>query len=188
MMYFVSKIEDLEKKYGNDENLSKKANVSIFAQKYLIDNLKKQEINADFTIARTDKGKPYFVNQNGLLFSISHTTEYVAVGFDNTDIGIDIESLRIEKSTVAKRFFHKQENIYLDSLPEQERDAAFTQLWTIKEAFVKMTGTGIADNFNNIDLSPKEFTLNQSYTKHNAKIVSKYLEKEALFLSIVARI
>ena len=187
-MYFVSKIEDLEKKYGKDESLSKKANVSILAQKYLIENLRKQDIIVDYTIARTNKGKPYFVNQNGLLFSISHTTEYIAVCFDKTDIGIDIECLRIGKREISKRFFHERENKYLNSLPEQERDAAFTQLWTIKEAFVKMTGTGIADNFNNIDLSPKEFVLNQNYSKHNTQIISQYLEKEALLLSIVTKI
>lgn len=188
MLYFISKIEELAKKFGNDENLSKKANVSIFAQKYLIENIKNQGILADYTIARTDKGKPYFVNQSDLLFSISHTTNYIAVCFDNKDIGIDIESLRLGKRTISKRFFHEQENNYLNSLPEQDKDAAFTQLWTIKEAFVKMTGTGIANNFDNIDLSPKEFILNQSYTKNNAYIISQYLEKEKLFLSIVTRV
>ena len=48
MLYFISKIEELAKKFGNDENLSKKANVSIFAQKYLIENIKNQSLKSNY--------------------------------------------------------------------------------------------------------------------------------------------
>ncbi len=187
MLLFISKIENLFEKFGRDNSLSNRENISVLAQKFLIDNLKKQNIITDYTICRTEKGKPYFANEDGLFFSVSHTNGYIAVCVDKQEIGLDIESLRTDKINIAQRFFHQKEKKYLDSLADEEKDAAFTQLWTIKEAYVKMTGRGIADNFDTVDLSPEEYLCTQNYVKQDAEILSQYSEEYRLFVSIVRR-
>ncbi|MDO5760010.1 MAG: 4'-phosphopantetheinyl transferase superfamily protein [Bacteroidota bacterium] len=184
MRYLVEKIETLFERFGYKETLTKKENISLLSKRFLIAELENLEYKSDFTIVRDQNGKPYFKSNTNCFFNISHTKNHVAVCFDSLPIGIDIEEVREKKMPVAQRFFHPKEVEYLQTISEKDIDFAFTQLWTIKEAYVKMTGKGIANNFRNINLAPKSFTLNQKYSKNEAQIESIFLEKEGVFLSI----
>ncbi|GEM_PF-2327988 len=192
MQFFIHKIKDL---FEYDKNLSQRENISVLSKKILISELKKQGYDFDFEIEKDSKGKPFFVNRKDIFFSISHTREYIAICFDNKPIGIDMETIREKKIPLAERFFNTKEVDYLKSIKNRESnefsftsfedtDLAFTQLWTIKEAYVKMIGQGIANNFKNIDLSPKDFLLNQNYIKNQIKIKSIFFTDKSLFLSI----
>ncbi len=103
--------------------------------------------------AYTTEGKPYLKGCHSFCFNISHTKEWVAVAVGDTALGVDIEMLRTYKPAVAKRFFHHDEYSFLELLPPQLRDVSFTRLWTLKESYVKCTGTGIANNFNKFAIS-----------------------------------
>ncbi len=192
MKFFVSKIEDLTKIFPIDKTLSDKEKVSLLAKKFLIEKLKNHGYDFDFTIVKDDKGKPFFEKNKKCFFNISHTKGYVAICFDNTPIGIDIEQVRKNKMPIAERFFHPKEVEYLKQINDfclkdkrfSNIDLAFTQLWTIKEAYVKMKGKGIANNFKNIDLSPKSFSFNQKFFTKEMEIQTFFLSKESLFLSI----
>lgn len=60
--------------------------------------------------------------------------------------GIDIERVysRARALDIAERFFHPEEAAALKRLDESQRERAFLQLWTGKEAVVKALGRGIA--------------------------------------------
>ena len=61
-------------------------------------------------------------------------------------IGVDIESeLRTSKviNSLAKRFFYIQEFNALKYLNSKEQFILFNRIWTLKEAALKSTGTGI---------------------------------------------
>jgi 4'-phosphopantetheinyl transferase len=60
--------------------------------------------------------------------------------------GIDIERVyaRPRALDIADRFFHPKETAALVALDESQREHAFLQLWTGKEAVVKALGRGIA--------------------------------------------
>lgn len=60
--------------------------------------------------------------------------------------GIDIERIhaRPRALDIAERFFHPKETAALIALDESQRERAFVQLWTGKEAVVKALGRGIA--------------------------------------------
>lgn len=103
--------------------------------------------------AYTKEGKPYLEGCSDFCFNISHTKEWVAVAVGTADIGVDIELLRTYKPTVAKRFFHPEEYSLLETLPPQLHNEMFTRLWTLKESYVKYTGTGIANNFDKFAIS-----------------------------------
>ena len=46
--------------------------------------------------------------------------------------------------TITKRFFTPHEYQALTLLPKKDQDARFTEIWTLKEAYVKTLGIGLA--------------------------------------------
>ncbi len=96
-------------------------------------------------VLRTDKNKPYFEN-NAVYFSLSHSKEYTAVAFCEEEIGIDLQEKRALKNDIAKRYFHPDEQKAL------KNGFDFYKIWTMKESFVKFTGTGIDENFKSFSV------------------------------------
>src|SRR5262249_16802022 len=75
-----------------------------------------------------------------LSFSLSHTRGCVACAItSNALLGIDVE--RIDRSQrvqeIADRFFSKEEATWLGRCSDDLRHIRFTELWTLKEAFIK---------------------------------------------------
>jgi 4'-phosphopantetheinyl transferase len=180
----ICDIEKLKQDFGVDNSLSNNKNISLLAKKFLVKTLQEQGLSFDFTIKYGENGKPFFINNKEVHFSISHSKDYVAIAVDNQEIGVDVESLRTNKKQIAQRFFTIKENKYLNNYKDNVYDEAFTQLWTMKESFVKQSGEGIADNFNKISIVPKKFSSETMLTINNVSIYSKFFEKEKVFLSI----
>jgi phosphopantetheine--protein transferase-like protein len=95
-----------------------------------------------------ENGKPTLKTPlNKVSFNISHSANNLAVLIDShRSIGVDIESeLRPNKVGIqlAKRFFHKQEFSMLQNLKSKEQSILFNRIWTLKEAVLKSTGTGM---------------------------------------------
>lgn len=90
-------------------------------------------------------GKP-LSGKPGLYFNISHSGDYVVVSVSDFETGVDIERLRLNKMKVAKRFFSDEEirNIQMS----EEPDARFSRYWSLKEAYLKYTGTGLTRELN----------------------------------------
>jgi len=91
-----------------------------------------------------ENGKPILET---ISFNISHTANYLAVLIDSyRAIGVDIESeLRTNKviNSLAKRFFSLQEFKAFKDYKNHEKTILFNRIWTLKEAVLKSTGTGI---------------------------------------------
>jgi 4'-phosphopantetheinyl transferase len=79
-------------------------------------------------------------------FNLSHTDSCAALAvIKGADIGLDIEHPRKRNFlAIARQYFHPEEFTYLSALPEHQLAAAFLKLWTLKEAFFKALGGGIA--------------------------------------------
>ena len=103
----------------------------------------------DFSVARAERGKPYFEKAPSVHFSVSHTGDIFACAFSDAPVGVDIqeykhrpdEAERCKK--IAARFFHRDEIDALDA----DTVSAFYNIWTAKEAYVKLTGQGIDGDF-----------------------------------------
>ncbi|MEE3717777.1 4'-phosphopantetheinyl transferase superfamily protein [Tumidithrix elongata RA019] len=84
-----------------------------------------------------------------LEFNLSHAENLAVYAVtSNRAIGVDVECQQrpIEDvEQLAQRFFSRQESERLRSLPPQEQQELFLQIWTLKEAYLKATGKGLVD-------------------------------------------
>ena len=95
------------------------------------------------------QGKPALSNDGdglSLCFNLSHSGDMVLYAITrDRQIGVDIEQIReINAEQLAQRFFSLQEFAAIKSVSPPQKQAAFFQLWTCKEAVLKATGKGIS--------------------------------------------
>ncbi len=99
----------------------------------------------DYSIVLGEHGKPYLADmREPFYFNISHSGDYVVCAVSDREIGIDIERIGRMRMDVARRFFHPEEIRVLEALPESRQTDAFFSYWSVKEAFLKYTGTGLS--------------------------------------------
>jgi 4'-phosphopantetheinyl transferase len=107
--------------------------------------------------ARDEYGRPFIQDEataRELTFNISHSGGLVMLAIaEHGDLGVDVENTKRDPSVLelAERFFAQGELSQLRSLPDDEQDARFYALWTLKESYVKARGQGLAiqlDRFN----------------------------------------
>jgi len=87
-------------------------------------------------------GKPRFRNIPDLHFNVSHSGGQVSVAFSCGAVGVDLERKERKGDFVglAKRFFHPEEQARV----VDGGGRVFLELWTAKEAMLKLAGKGIA--------------------------------------------
>lgn len=102
----------------------------------------------DWEFATEPGGKPIVAGGGGPHFSLSHADGLVACAISHeVSLGIDIEPAgRRAPLGVAQAFFSSEERAWLFGLPCAERQLGFFRLWTLKEAFIKATGKGLAQS------------------------------------------
>jgi 4'-phosphopantetheinyl transferase len=97
----------------------------------------------------TEGGKPVLDPAQappGLHFSLTHTRGLAACAVGRSHaLGIDAEAWR-EPAPIelAKRYFAPAEARLVADLAPEQRPSAFYRLWTLKEAYLKATGEGLA--------------------------------------------
>lgn len=102
-------------------------------------------------IAYEKTGKPCLINSS-MYLSITHSGKWVAVTFSHMPIGLDIEEVKFVKPGVYPHCTVKSESDALINLPMPKRTSEFIRLWTLKESYVKMTGQGLYDRLNEIEV------------------------------------
>ena len=114
--------------------------------------------------ASTPHEKPFLQAPAGLLqFNLSHSEDRLLIAVTSqVAVGVDIEKIRSDVDHgIAERYFHPDAYARLKALPEAQRVPAFFQLWTGKEAVIKMTGKGLAHSLATFSL---EWANRQSVT------------------------
>ncbi|MEN6458024.1 MAG: 4'-phosphopantetheinyl transferase superfamily protein [Thermoguttaceae bacterium] len=94
-------------------------------------------------------GKPSLISPSDppLEFNLSHTRGLaVCVVAQNDPVGVDVEGGRPRSAPLelADRFFATAEAAWLAQQPAARQPAAFLELWTLKESFIKALGVGLA--------------------------------------------
>jgi len=94
------------------------------------------------------EGRPFLASafdHTGLNFNLSHTEGLVALAVcRHARVGVDVEKMGRAPLAVAERYFSAAETAQLRVLPADEQARHFVRLWTLKEAYLKATGTGLA--------------------------------------------
>lgn len=103
-------------------------------------------------IKKNGFGKPYLSNQNDFFFNITHSGEWVAIGFGDKEIGIDIEEESPEMESIADYCFTGPELDYVKAAGEACRTAGMTEIWTMKESYLKYIGTGLSIRMNSFSV------------------------------------
>ncbi len=118
----------------------------ILSSQYLLYNIFSKDKAEKTTLG--PHGKPYIENEK--FFNISHSGDYVVLACDDNNIGIDIEFNKPRNfSSITNRCFNNTEIDFIYKSDEPLN--AFYKLWTLKESYLKFTGSGFS-------LSPKNFT------------------------------
>ena len=89
-------------------------------------------------------GKPYLSVPNDHLYvNWSHSGEYVLCAVSDREIGVDIQENQKEpKPSLVRRVLQPEEREHYERVPAEEQRMLFYRYWTIKESFLKATGTG----------------------------------------------
>ncbi len=103
---------------------------------------------------RTARGKPVLDATNGpqVQFSCTHThwASAIAVSADRR-VGIDLESSMTSfEQPILASYFSDGERRAVGRLPQGQRNAAIARLWTLKEAYVKLVGTGLTEGVSQL--------------------------------------
>jgi 4'-phosphopantetheinyl transferase len=106
------------------------------------------------SINRSNRGKPVLdatVHKEVLHFSMAKSEDRLLLGFATSfHLGVDLEPARrraFNPLGVARRYFTDSEYSALAAMAPAELDAAFLRTWACKEAVVKASGQGIANQF-----------------------------------------
>jgi len=103
-----------------------------------------EEIGQDFDmekaeILRDERGKPYFTDMP-VEFSLTHSGKLWMCLFSDSPCGLDLQIVKdCDYKAIAKRYFFEDEQEYI----EENGLNGFFDIWVRKEAYCKMTGTGM---------------------------------------------
>ena len=126
---------------SHNASLSSDERLIRCARAYMCDN---SISGNDFTIRRTERGKPFFPGLDAVHCSISHSGNYWVCAMARQIVGVDIqEHVTADTTAIANRFFHPAEAAYVIA---NDIDAFFS-VWTAKESYVKCTGEGLTEAF-----------------------------------------
>lgn len=104
---------------------------------------------AALSIARDEHGKPYFSGAAGALqFNYAHSRDWLLLALSrHGPVGVDVDSDRRNNrfAAIAQRYYQPAEVAALGALGnERLRRQRFIELWTLKEAYAKALGIGLA--------------------------------------------
>ena len=100
-------------------------------------------------LAYGENGKPYLANNSDAYFSITHSDKWVFLAVADCEIGIDAQAPRRVCPRLAARSTTPEELAWV----KQDTEPNFTRLWTMKEAYLKYTGTGLSVPIRSVTIS-----------------------------------
>jgi 4'-phosphopantetheinyl transferase len=94
-----------------------------------------------------EHGRPFIDGPAAFDFNLSHTEGMIVCLVANAPmLGVDVEFMprRGQLTEVAEHFFAAPECAALRAVPKDDKRRRFFTYWTLKEAYIKARGTGLA--------------------------------------------
>ncbi len=161
------------------ENLSETAKTRV--NRYKRDDDKKRSLLAQMLLSKLmsqnnieaklkyeENGRPVFEN-NEYFLSLSHSGEVAFSAVSKSPVGIDVEKIRpISKSLIDRVCVDEEKDYVLcdftitdeKNIDDPDVMKRFFEIWTAKEAYFKMKGSGITDlkSVNTLKLKKESFS------------------------------
>lgn len=122
-----------------------------------------------FSIGYGEKGKPYLTEYPGIHFNLSHSGDYVCCAVGDMPVGVDIQEKVKVHEKLAERFFTPADQRMLSECGEEERQALFFRMWSIKESYLKLTGEGLSGGLAEFEILWEEKKIVQRPVRQNGK-------------------
>ena len=90
--------------------------------------------------ARTGLEKPQLTD-TPLCMNLSHCADLAVCAVSRIPVGLDAEIMRKMRENLLPRICTPEESAYI--LAQNDKNRAFTRIWTLKEAYGKWSGEGI---------------------------------------------
>ena len=124
----------------------------------------------EFGISVSESGKPFFSDDMLPFFNISHCKSGVVVALHSQEVGIDIEEKGSYSPELAQYVMSPNEVAWIEQ--SEDKQTAFTTLWTKKEAYYKCIGTGLKDDIKNALLNVPKCMSFLSFSEHKDYVIS----------------
>ena len=109
----------------------------------------------DLKISYTPYNKPILEYKPNLYFNLSHSGSKVLLGINDKPIGVDVEEIQPIEENLTKLVFTVKEQAYYNILNPVDRLNYFYKIWTLKEAYLKAIGKGLAVPMEELYLNPE---------------------------------
>ena len=130
----------------------------VLAYQLLKEGLRKEYgITENPIFEYNEHGKPSIVGHSEIYFNLSHCKEAAVCAISNHPIGVDVESIREFKDSLVNYTMNDDEVREIET--SENPASAFIRLWTMKEATMKLVGTGISNDMKSvIDTTKYKYT------------------------------
>jgi phosphopantetheinyl transferase len=174
-----------DKEISRSKRFKKKADERTYVITHALVNKKISEIlGIDFnklSINYFDNKKPY-VEGRTIDFNLSHSADYFAFaisGYENVCVGVDIEVVResLDIEPMVNHYFHKNEISFVLNSDLKTQHQKFYEVWTRKEAILKMLGTGLSEKLSELDMTPgdRKITIQDNNSLDNHSFSNTYV-------------
>ncbi len=139
----ISKIDNIKRNKNQLQTLTAEALLRVILCTYF------GFTNENIVFERDTNGKPYLKNKS-VHFNISHSESLVAVAVSDRDVGVDLEKIREVNPKLTDRYFTENEKKYIN-VKSPDWQTRFFEVWTKKEAILKMSGLGLRVKLNELE-------------------------------------
>ena len=122
-----------------------------------------------------EHGKPSIIGHPEIFFNLSHCKFAAVCVVSDQPVGIDVESIREYKEGLVRYSMNDDEVRQIEK--SEHPDRAFIRLWTMKEAALKLIGTGISNDLKTvIDHERYQYTTVERTTYMYTVCVKNYIK------------
>ena len=111
---------------------------------------------ADLSLCRLPNGKPVLAACPDIHFNLSHSGTLAVCAVSDQPVGVDVEVLQSVDPCVAELCFQPPELEWMNQFEDPAHP--FTRLWTRKESYLKLLGTGLSRSPDSFCAIPGEDT------------------------------
>ena len=106
----------------------------------------------DLALVYGEHKKPRLAREQGVHFNLSHSGTLAMCAVSGEPVGADVEALHAYDAGVMRLAATPAEHEWMST--QDDKDRAFTRLWTRKESYLKLTGAGLSTPPDSVEVAP----------------------------------